>query len=551
VYQPRWYLEEALDATFSFFNEVGGLDDDGGIVRANPVIAMPTGTGKSHYISQLIFRALHMFPETRIINATHVKELVDQNAKRLQEQWPDAPIGVHSAGLKRRDTAEAVIFGGIQSMKKVPEELGKRDLLLVDEAHLISPNTDTTYGNFITNLQLRNPYLKTIAITATPYRLGLGHLTNGPIFSHTAYDITNIDGFGRLIAEGYLCPPISKKTAAAIDVSKLRIGSNGDYSEASMDEALSDEITFEALKEIVQYGWDRRSWMIFAPNIERCEKIAHMLRTFFGVPTAAVHSKSSTADRDIEAFKYGALRCIVNVDKLTTGFDHPPVDLIGMLRPTMSPGLWVQMLGRGTRPFPGKLNCLVLDFAGNTKRLGPINDPVIPRPRGSGPPGDSPVKICACGVYNHSSARVCDGCGAEFPINEKAGPGYEAEAGTEELLRSDLPQVEYFDVQRVVYDVHKSLRHGGESLKVVYYCAGMKSFFEYIKFEGAKPYAIHKAHDWLRQRTPAAEWAIKELPNHVGNMHYFIAEGSSTFRTPRRISVWINTAKPQVMNYEF
>jgi len=70
---------------------------------------------------------------------------------------------------------------------------------------------------------------------------------------------------------------------------------------------------------------------------------------------------------------------MVNVGVLTTGFDFPEIDLIIMLRPTNSPVLWVQMLGRGTRPADGKENCMVLDFAGNTPRLGPINDPMIPK----------------------------------------------------------------------------------------------------------------------------------------------------------------------------
>lgn len=561
IYRPRWYLEEALDATFDYWDTHGGTDSSGIPIPADPLVALPTGTGKSHFGAQLMGRAIQRYPNTRFIAGTHVKELVEQNAACFAENFPSIPVGIHSAGLKRRDSEQQVIFGSIQSMRKTPELFAYRDIAWIDEAHLMSPNTDASYGQFIAGLKMANPYFKTCGTSATPYRMGLGLMTEGPMFTDIAYNLTDIDSFNRLIAEGHLCPPISKKTAAQADLSKLRISSTGDYTDASAQAAM-DEITFEALQEIVQYGWDRRAWLIFAAGIDNSEKIAAILRDYFGVPAQAVHSKTDqiygagARDNFVAMFKAGELRCLVNVDTLTTGFDHPPIDLIGMLRPTMSTGLWVQMLGRGTRPFPGKLNCLVLDFAGNTKRLGPINDPVIPRPRGSGPPGDSPVKICpqdkgGCGVYNHSSAAHCIACGREFDRKTDDGPGFEATAGTEELLRSDLPQLEYFDVQRVVYDVHKSVRHGGESLKVAYYCAGLRTFFEYIKFEGAKPYAIHKAHDWLRQRTASAEWAIAELANNVGNAHYFIADGSSTFRTPRRISVWINKPSPQVMNYEF
>lgn len=558
IYQPRWYIEEAVDATFDYWNTHGGTDaSTGAPIPADPLVALPTGTGKSHYGAQLIGRAIQQFPNTRVVVGTHVKELVDQNAACFMENFPSIPTGIHSAGLKQRDTDQQVIFGSIQSMRKHPELFRYRDFAWIDEAHLMSPNTDASYGAFLTGLKIVNPYLKTAGTSATPYRLGLGCMTNGPMFTDVAYNLTTIDAFNRLIAEGYLCPPIAKKTVSQIDPTKLQLSSTGDYTDTSAAEAI-DEITFEALKETVQYGWDRRSWMIFVPKIENAEKVAHLLQTFFGVPCAAVHSKTDTMygagtrERNIMAFKAGALRCLINVDALTTGFDHPPVDLIAMLRPTMSPGLWVQMLGRGTRPFPGKLNCLVLDFAGNTKRLGPINDPLVPRPRGSGKPGDSPVKICECGVYNHSSARFCDGCGAEFAMKEK-GPGIEATASDEELLRSDLPQVEFFDVIRVVYEVYRSVRNGGESLKVAYYCSGMRTFYEYIKFAQAKPYAIHKGYDWLRQRTPNAEWAIDQMKAglHNGNEHAFVEMGAAEFRWPQRISVWVNTSTPKVLTYEF
>lgn len=560
IYQPRWYIEEAIDATFDYWETHGGTAEDGAPIQADPLVALPTGTGKSHYGSQLMGRAIERFPNTTFIAGTHVKELVEQNAAAFQENFPHISVGIHSAGLNKRDRDQQVIFGNIQSMRKHPEIFKYRDISWIDEAHLMAPNVDASYGQFIGGLRLINPWHKVCGTSATPYRMGLGLMTEGPMFTDIAYNATTMEAFARLLAEGYLCPPVSKKTTAQIDPSKLRIGSNGDYSEASAAAAV-DEITFDALREVVQYGWDRRAWLLFAPKIESAERIAGILRDHFGVPCQAVHSKTDqyygqgARDKFVQMFKSGELRCLVNVDTLTTGFDHPPIDLIGMLRPTMSTGLWVQMLGRGTRPFPGKLNCLVLDFAGNTRRLGPINDPVIPRPRGSGKPGDSPVKICGqpgCGVYNHSSARNCVACNYEFPREEK-GPGIEATASTDELLRSDMPEVVGFDVFRVVYEVHNSVRNGGQSLKVAYYCSGLRTFYEYLKFEDAKPFAIHKAHEWLRQRTPDAEWAINELKSgqHAGVAHYFIEQGTPAFRIPSRINVWVNTSSPRIMSYEF
>ena len=99
---------------------------------------------------------------------------------------------------------------------------------------------------------------------------------------------------------------------------------------------------------------------------------------------------------------------------LTTGFNAPGVDLIAMLRPTKSTGLYVQMAGRGTRLAPGKADCLVLDFAGNVARHGPI-DAVKPKRPGTGE-GEAPVKVCPdCQSILATAVRVCPDCGHAFP----------------------------------------------------------------------------------------------------------------------------------------
>jgi DNA repair protein RadD len=233
--------------------------------------------------------------------------------------------------------------------------------------------------------------------------------------------------------------------------------------------------------------------------------------------------------------------------KYTTGFDHPPIDLIGMLRATASPGLWVQMLGRGTRPFAGdaifprKHNCLVLDFAGNTRRLGPINDPVIPRKPGKGG-GDAPVRICDnCGAYNHAKARNCCNCGIEFSFNTKLL----RTAATDELLRSDAPVVERYTVNRVLYNLHEKrdkvtgVLLSPPTIRVSYIC-GLHMFNEYVCLEHGG-LAGKKARDWWRQRHGT------EPPT----MTYEALRHTQEFRTPATIRVHVNKKYPEVLGYEF
>jgi len=549
AFQPRWYIEEAVQSLFDYFEHTAGMDGE-----HNPLIAMPTGTGKSVVIAKFIREAMRRYPSTRAMGLTHVKELIEQDAKAIMRAWPGAPLGIYSAGLDQYDNMSPIVFGGVQSVKGKYPIFGHRDLLFIDEAHLLSPKADTTYQAVIADLKKTNRKLKVVGLTATPYRLGLGHMTNGGIFTDVCYDLCNREAFARLIAEGYMSPLIPKRTKTQIDLSGIKLVGgefNQEQLQISIDKA---EITRAALREVVEHGQDRKSWLIFASGVEHAEHIAEDLRTYFHIPAAAVHSKMTDAQRDkvIDDFKAGRIRAIVNQNVLTTGFDHPPIDLIAVLRPTMSPGLWVQMLGRGTRPYDWfglsaaerqlfaafqfkKLNCLVLDFAANTERLGPIDDPVIPKRKGDGPPGDAPIRICDnCGMYNHASAVMCSNCGYVFPRMEKLKT-FASELALMAALDTAPDEREY-DVQRVIYQAHTS-RAGLSSVKVVYYVHG-NTFFEYVSVEGGGLRA-KRGRDWYRIREKARG---AEPPDTNADL----LELCPDLRIPAKIKVIINREYPEI-----
>lgn len=531
LYVDRYYQTEAVDSVFHYYAK-GGI--------GNPVIAMPTATGKSWVIARFVKLVLERWPRQRIICLTHVKELIEQNASKLRELWPSVPLGIYSAGLDQRDYLSPVIYGGVASVANCIDKFGWRDLMLVDEAHLISPKDDTNYQYVIKRLRLINPNMKVIGLTATPYRTGSGMISDGPIFTDVCYDLTQYDAFNKLIREGYLAPLIPKKTGTELDVSKVKITA-GDFNQGQLQNAVDhDQITYQACKEIVDQGFDRQAWLIFAAGIEHGNHIVNTLQSM-GIECAAVHSKMPTqlADKNIADFRSGHLRAVVNYGKLTTGFDYPAIDLIGMLRPTMSTVLWVQMLGRGMRPSHEtmKENCLVLDFAKNTLRLGPVNDPVIPRKRMKGAPGVAPVRICPeCGMYNHARSTECGSCGFLFANL----PKIVVTAGTEALLRVDEPpMVVNHQVQRVVYS-RKQKPGGKPMIKVQYFC-GLQMFSEYICFEHGG-FATKKAHDWWRTRagTSQAPPTTDEALSYVTRL-----------REPKTIRVWQNKKYPEVMGYEY
>jgi DNA repair protein RadD len=592
ILTPRWYQEEAVNALFNYLANTGGVGEDGLPIKANPLVALPTGTGKSLVIAGFIWVAIvirRMF-NLRVVVATHDKKLIANNAKTLLKLWPNAPVGIVSAGLKRKDKDAQIIFGGIKSLVgKLVDQLGNPqwvDVLLVDEAHLINNKAEGQYCEFILDCLKTNPNMRVIGLTATWFRLGQGTLTQGQIFSDIVYNLCDIAGFARLLNEGFLAPlitPSEPATKINLDLSSVGIGADGDFRQGALQN-LTDrpDINYAALREIVHYGYDRRSWMIFAAGVEHVEHLAQML---FGVPCVGVHSKMTDKDVDaaFAAFQTGKVRAIINKDMATTGFDHPPIDLIGDLGATCSASKHVQKNGRGTRPYDGrredqyipgfefiKENCIVLDFVGNIERCGPINDPIIPKAPGEKKgKGDAPIKICnkdnlvspliGCGNYNHTSARFCHVCGSEFDIQSNI----QKHASTAEILKSaeeEAPVVEIVPVDRVVYTRHvtkamkRQLNAEGRAwtpndqfiIKASYYC-GLKTYYEYVTVEAPngtreENFARKKGRDWFRARYQGEPPEFNED----------VLQYSSYLRSPKAIRVWVNKKPyPEIKSAEF
>lgn len=533
----RSYQNEAVASVFDYYQNGG---------NGHIVLALPTGTGKSLILAELIRLIFKYFPSQRVMALTHVQELIEQNSEELLKVWPLAPLGINSAGLKRRDTVNPIIYGGVASVINNIEMFGHRDLLFIDECHLLSPDENGRYLKIIAKLKAINPKLKVIGLTATMFRLGQGLLTQDGLFTDCPFNICTVEGFHRLIIEGFLSPPIPQTTKTELNVDDVKIA-HGEYNLAQLQAAVDKpNITQAALRELCERAYNRRAWLIFSSGIEHSEHCAETLN-LYGIPAAAIHSGITSDERKqrIADFKAGKLRALTNNNVLTTGFNDPRIDVIGMLRPTVSPGLWVQMLGRGTRPFEGwasphdwykKPNCLVLDFAGNSKRLGPIDDPCIPKPK-SKTPGDMPVKICeACGTYNHTRVRYCINCGEEFEFKQKIT----RKSATEQLLTGGPPKVESYDVGHVLYRHHLS-RAGNNTLKVTYHC-GMQRFDEFVNFDAAS-FGKHQAHEWWRLRSADL------IPTDTNTAVAHACMGK--LRIPKRIRVWVNQKYPKVVGVEW
>lgn len=528
---PRDYQAAAVHSLFDYFSREQG----------NPVVALPTGTGKGFVIAWFLKQAYEMYSGTRAMMLTHVQELIEQNLEKLVEVWPTAPAGVYSAGLGRKEHKHPITLAGIQSVHRRPELFGQQHMVLIDECHLVSDKETTTYRKFLAALMQANPKLKVIGFSATPYRLGKGMLTDpGGIFTDVCFDLTSLQAFNWLLAQGWIAPLVTKRTLTELDITGVRTQA-GEFVLQDLQFAVDKEATTRAaLQEACHFARDRQHWLVFATGIDHTEHVAAELNAL-GVPAAAIHSKTTDEERAtrLRDYRNGRLRALVSNNILTTGFDYAEIDCILVLRPTSSPGLWVQMLGRGTRPAPGKTNCLVMDFAGNTRRLGPINDPVLPRQRGQGAAGVAPVRLCEyCACYSHASARYCETCGHEFPRILKIT----AEAAVQDVIRgvADKPVITTLTVDHVVYRLHKK-EGKPDSMRVDYHC-GLRRFSEYICLDHTG-YAHRIAVQWWRMRSP---WGVP--PDVHAGMKAVEAGG---LRTPKAIQVLINKKHPDIAGYHF
>lgn len=478
----RPYQQAAITAIYGYFQTHTG----------NPLVVIPTAGGKSLVMASFIEGVLKAWPDQRILIVTHVRELIAQNHAEMIGLWPDAPSGIYSAGLGKREAQARILFAGIQSIHRRAGEIGHTDLVLIDEAHLIPGKSSTMYRRFLDALKGINPALKVIGLTATPFRLDSGMLHEGQnaLFTDIAYEAS----VRELIDAGYLSPLVSKQPVTRLDVSKVGTRA-GDFIARDLAAAVDQEaITRAAVTEIIAHGRDRKSWLAFCSGVEHARHVAEEFGRQ-GISCRTIFGDTPKDERDaiLAAFKRGEIRALASMGVLTTGFNAPGVDLIALLRPTKSAGLYVQMVGRGTRLAPGKENCLVLDFAGNVRRHGPI-DLVRPKRPGEGGGGEAPTKLCPmCESIIALSSIECPDCGYEFPAREvKIAP-------TAATLPVLSPKQQWLLVTGVSYSRHDKLG-GRPSLKVTYSC-GLATYSEWICLEHPG-YARQKAAEWWRKRAP-------------------------------------------------
>ena len=493
----------------------------------NPCIVIPTGGGKTPVLAQICLDATTEWAG-RVIVLAHVKELLEQAVKTLHgyDVRLISKVGVYSAGLGKKEKNFPITVAGIQSVYKQATKLGPLNLIIVDEADRIPVEGEGMYRQFLAEAKLVNPNVRVVGLTATPYRMQDGMICAPEnILNHVCHET----GVRELIARGFLCNLKSRAGSTDVDTSGLHIRA-GEFIQSEIETLMdTDALVEAAAADIVKAAATRKAVLVFAAGVKHGGLVAGRLRALTGQDVGEVYGDTPSTERAglIQRFREGSLKFLVNMNVLTIGFDAPNVDMICLLRPTASPGLYYQMVGRGFRICEGKSDCLVLDYGNNVLRHGPV-DLLRPEKRVQGE-GDPPAKKCPgykcscglitagpcscgleapkgadrCGALIHAAYRVCPECGYEFPEPQKK---HRASAGSESVLSGDVV-VEDVEVAEVFYSVHT--KRGADAgapktMRVSYLPAGIRAdlISEWVCIEHpAGTYPQRKAAMWWRARS--------------------------------------------------
>lgn len=509
-----------------------------------PLLVLPTAAGKSVICAEIVRQMWDQWPEyhPRTVVLVPSKELAEQNAAKLRALLPHTiSVGFVSASLGTKKYNADVIVATIGSIHKAAHLLGNIKAVVIDEAHLVSQKAGDAgmYRTFLSKLGELCEF-RTVGMTATPFRGNQVWLTDGedPLFTGIASRVS----MRELLDQKFIAPlvPPTERIETRIDASHVGI-SNGDYKVGELSREVEKYLTKVAI-EATRIASERKKWIAFTPSVENAESLSDKLNAL-GIVSAVVCGETPKQEREdlIRQFKNHQIHCLVTVLALSVGFDVPDVDCIVWCRPTKSPVLYVQGMGRGTRIADGKDDCLVLDFTDTVERLGPV-DTIQGRAKKKSGTQEAPYSICPdCGERNAPAALVCVHCGGT--IREEEAKPMDAKVSYAALLSSQTAVAElvWHDISRVDYKLHRK-EGKPDSMRVDYYGGILRVASEWVCFNHVG-YARQKAENWWMRREK------KSMPSNTQDALEWLT--FYEIEEPVRIATRKNGKYTEVKDYEF
>jgi DNA repair protein RadD len=378
------------------------------------IIEAAGGAGKSLIISA-IAKTVRELSGKKILCLQPNAELLHQNRGKYLATGNPASVFSASGGGKclRHD----VIFATPISVKnKISRFGGEFSLIVLDEAHLISPSIIA----IIDAIRLKNPKVRVIGLSATPMRLTSGYIyatdeagrpvaeARDPYFAKRIYTITAQE----LIDGGWLIPPtVTDIGGEHYDTLSMQVNGRGKFDPKAVDQAYHGHgrKTAAIVAEIVAKCQNRLGVMLFAATIQHAEEVyASLPKELTGIVTS--NTKKDDRKKIVEAYRDRRIKYLVNVGCFTTGFDVPHTDVVALLRKTESVSLLLQIIYRGMRlsPDTGKTDFWLMDYALNLEFHCDSGDIFNPNIKASFKAAtESTIEVCcpSCGIEQEFSAR--------------------------------------------------------------------------------------------------------------------------------------------------
>lgn len=337
----RPYQQEAKDAVFAQWDTVD-----------KTLLVLPTGCGKTIVFAKVAEECVRR--GSRVLILAHRGELLQQATDKIGKAC-GLGCATEKAEESCLDSWFRIVVGSVQTMmrekrlSRFPDDYF--DTIIIDEAHhCISDSYQKVLEHF--------PEAKVLGVTATPDRGDMRNL--GQVFESLAYEYT----LPKAIKEGYLSPIRAVTLPLKLDLAAVGVQA-GDFKVQELATAL-DPYLYQIADEMKEYCADRKT-VVFLPLVKTSQKFRDILNER-GFRAAEVNGESKDRAEVLDAFDRGDYNILCNSMLLTEGWDCPSVDCVVVLRPTKVRSLYSQMVGRGTRLYPGKDHLLLLDFLWHTER---------------------------------------------------------------------------------------------------------------------------------------------------------------------------------------
>ena len=354
------------------------------LTRSKQFLLLQAATGAGKTLMAAHF--MHYFTTRwhfRCLFLAHKAILVRQALERMQASFEDADVNVDClcASVEKPGAVSGhVIVASPQTLARRLDALPRVDVVVIDECHRVPPKDQSSlYADIITAVTKKRPNARILGITATPWRLGQGTLYDAGSRGHeTWWDDLDVRISIRELQEQQWLAPLSVLACSPLpDLASVPVGASGDFREDILEDTLLKPLHLgSAVKAVQDHAEGRRHIAAFCVSIAHARALSDRFSAQ-GITAAAIDSRADAASnsQNLADFDKGKIRVLCTVGMLTEGWDSPRTDCLLMCRPTLSPALYVQMVGRGLRTAEGKKDCLLLDLSGNVLRHGSPNAP--------------------------------------------------------------------------------------------------------------------------------------------------------------------------------